>query len=131
MSLRPRTTTLSILVLFVVLAASPVSAEEPSPAFKALLAGNVAAHVAEVSTTLSALRRPGLREGNAVMAWAQDRPLAMSATRASVVDFSSWGKLQVYKRRPKLAWTWVVAETALISWVAIHNHRLSHTRRGP
>ena len=90
MSLRPRTTTLSILVLFVVLAASPVSAEEPSPAFKALLAGNVAAHVAEVSTTLSALRRPGLREGNAVMAWAAgDRPMAMSATRASVVAFSS------------------------------------------
>ncbi len=130
MSLRLRTTTRALLVFTVGLAASSASAEEPSPAFKALMAGNVAAHVADVGTTLYALEGPGPREGNPVMAWAQDRPVAMSATRASVVALSSWGKFEVYKRHPKIAWIWLVAETSLISWVATRNHRLAGSRRG-
>ena len=118
------------LALTAILTASSVSAEDLSPAFKALLAGNVAAHVADVSTTLYALQQPGLREGNPVMAWAEDRPVTTSATKAGMVAVSSWGKLEVYKRRPKLAWVWLVAETSLIAWVATHNYRLSTSQGG-
>lgn len=110
-------------VVVLVLTASSVAAEEPPRAFKMLLAGNVAAHVADVGTTLHALEQPGLREGNPMMAWTQDRPVAMTATRAGVVALSSWGKVEVYKRRPRLAWVWLIAETGLMSWAAIHNHR--------
>lgn len=131
MTRRLRSTTRALLVFAVVLAASSVSAEELPAAFKVLLAGNVAAHVADVATTLNALERPGLREGSPLMAWAQDKPVAMSATKASLVALSSWGKVEVYKRRPKIAWIWLVAETSLIAWVATHNHRLSGAPSGP
>ena len=123
-------TTRLCLALTVILTASSVSAEDLSPAFTALLAGNVAAHVADVSTTLYALQQPGLREGNPMMVWAEDRPVTTSAAKAGMVAVSSWGKLEVYKRRPKLAWVWLVAETSLIAWVATHNYRLSTSQRG-
>lgn len=130
MTSRLRFTTRLFLALTLLLAASSVSAEDLSPAFKALLAGNVAAHVADVSTTLCALQQPGVREGNPMMVWAEDRPMAMSATKAGMVTVSSWEKLEVYKRRPKLAWVWLVAETSLIAWAATHNYRLSTSQRG-
>jgi len=125
-----RIATRLFFALTFILTAPSVSAEDLSPAFKALLAGNVAAHVADFSTTLYALQQPGLREGNPVMGWAGDRPVTMSAAKAGMVAVSSWGKVEVYKRRPKLAWVWLVAETSLIAWVATNNYRLSTSGGG-
>jgi hypothetical protein len=60
-------------IVFLILAAaallvapSTAFAEEPSSAFKMLLAGSVTAHAADLGSTLYALQQPGTREANPV-----------------------------------------------------------------
>ena len=118
-----------LLVTLVLLIGSPATAhaEETklSPAFKALLAGNISSHAADLSTTISGLRTGGLREANPAVAWSADRPWAMGATKAGMVGLSTWVKVTAYRRgHRKLAWIWLAAETGIISYVALRNHQL-------
>ncbi len=114
-----------ILTLAIVLTIAPTcAAEELSPAFRALLAASVGAHIADFTTTQSALNRPGTAEGNPLMAWTEDRPWAMGAAKFSVVGASTWVKADLYRRgHERMAWVWVIAETAAISYVAYHNSK--------
>ena len=117
-----------ILAAAALLVAPSTAFAEPSSAFKMLLAGSVTAHAADLGSTLYALQQPGTREANPVYSLWENSPLTISATKAGMVGVSTWGKIELYKRHPKAAWIWVVAETAALTWVATHNYGLVSAR---
>lgn len=111
---------LAIILVLLVFAATPAQAE-PSPAFRALLATNVALHGADLSLTMHCLGAGTCRELNPVMRSLADHPAWFGATKMGIAALSTWAKVKIYKRNRKLAWWITGAEAAGTTIVILHN----------
>lgn len=94
--------------------------------FQAALVALLAAHGADVATTMAALHaRPAqVREANPVFAPLAGRPAVFGAIVMGSAGATSWALVRVHKRHPRLA-CWIAAGGAVgLVGVARHNARL-------
>lgn len=94
--------------------------------FHAALVALLAAHGADVATTVAALTaRPGeVREGNPLFAPLADHPAAFGAAVMGAAGLSSWALVALRPSHPRVV-VWIATGGAIgLSAVAVHNSRM-------
>jgi hypothetical protein len=82
----------------------------------------LAAHGADLGSTIAALSRDGFREANPALRWASDRPAMLGATKMTLAAGSLWLAHELHRRGHR-RWAIVsnLATAALIGTVAARN----------
>jgi hypothetical protein len=82
----------------------------------------IAAHGADLGTTIAALSQDGFREANPALRWASDRPAMLGATKMTLAAGSLWLAHELHRRGHR-RWAIVsnLATAALIGTVAARN----------
>jgi len=87
-------------------------------------------NAADYFSTLEALKRPGLQEGNPLMKGIVKSPAAFAAVKIGISAFSYISLKKMYKSNRSLAWVLSLATNFAMSYVVSNNLRLinSHPR---
>ena len=92
--------------------------------FTSQLVAMVALNVADYLTTKSALKHPGLQEGNPMMKPFVKNAVLFAAVKAGTTALSVWGMKSLRKRDKTTAWVLTTASNFLLSYVVANNMRL-------
>lgn len=104
--------------------AAVVSPPDEPRLLHALVAADVFLQFADVATTEYLIAARLGREGNGLMRWAVEHPLAVSAVKAGQVVLTIWAVDYLHKHHPRVAVIFVAAIDAMMTWVVYHNHAL-------
>jgi hypothetical protein len=77
----------------------------------------------DLSTTMYAMGRSSgqFSEANPLLAWAEDRPVAMGLVKGLVAAGTTYGLIRLHHTRPKTALAASLGLVALQSWVTYRN----------
>jgi len=92
--------------------------------FTSQLVAMAALNVADYLTTKSALKHPGLQEGNPMMKPFVKNAVLFAAVKAGTTVLSIWGMKSLRKRDKTTAWVVTTASNFLLSYVVANNMRL-------
>jgi hypothetical protein len=105
------------LLLLLVLGASPAAAQSDSVFYTALSAA-AAGHAADLVSHY----KGGGREGNPVLAWADDSPATLGTVKVGIAATSLWATHKLWKQgRKRTALTIAVGQAVTTVLVARHN----------
>lgn len=117
---------LSALLLAGLLSQSPPPIVHPTPpapvAVKIAIGAQMVTAGIDYGTTMYAMGR-GYREMNPVWRWAQDRPVAMGATKLTIHTLISYALLRDADKHPKRTFWIALGITAVNTAAFIHNSR--------
>jgi hypothetical protein len=101
-----------------------------STLFHVSLFSTVALNIADYFSTLEALKRPGLQEGNVMMKTIVKSPVLFAGVKIGISAISYYGLKGLYKKSKPLAWIVSMATNFGMSYVVSNNMRLinSHPR---
>jgi hypothetical protein len=101
-----------------------VQADPHETIVHAAIAAQAIGQFSDVATTMYAMGRGDFREGNPVLAWAEDKPAAMGLVKGALAAANTYGLLKLHASHPKLALVVALGLTALHGWVSWHNYTL-------
>jgi|WetSurMetagenome_2_1015567.scaffolds.fasta_scaffold51348_2 hypothetical protein len=97
--------------------------------FTASLVTMTALNVADYISTVQALKRTGLREGNPLMKPFVKNQAVFAAVKAGTTALSVWGMNSLWKKDRTMAWILTTASNFLLSYVVANNFRLIQRAR--
>ncbi len=93
-------------------------------AFDAFLLAMVALNVADYFSTTTALKYPGLAEGNPILKPFVKSPLAFGAVKLGFTAISYFSAKSLFKRNKTMAWIVTMAANAALSYAVSNNVKL-------
>ena len=97
--------------------------------FTASLMTMTALNVADYISTVQALKRTGLREGNPLMKPFVKNQAVFVAVKAGTTALSIWGMNSLWKKDKTMAWILTTASNFLLSYIVANNFRLIQRAR--